>query len=145
MRTCPACQAEYSAAEETCPKDGTALVEVSLQDTMRSTGTDRAAFAVSPTLSAPGAGPMVRMGGASLRPSGNDSLVGATLADRYDVTRKIGEGGMGAVYEARHKLIGKRVAIKVLLDKYAQKADVVARLQQEARLASSIGHEHIVD
>jgi serine/threonine-protein kinase len=52
---------------------------------------------------------------------------------------------MGAVYEARHVKIGKRVAIKVLLDKYLQKADVVARLLQEARLASSIGHEHIID
>ncbi|MFH0899025.1 MAG: protein kinase [Pseudomonadota bacterium] len=74
-----------------------------------------------------------------------DNIVGARLAERYEVTRKIGQGGMGAVYEARHLLIGKRVAIKVLLDKYAQRPEVVARLQQEARLASSIGHENIVD
>jgi serine/threonine protein kinase len=61
------------------------------------------------------------------------------------VTRKIGQGGMGAVYEATHTLIGKRVAVKVLLDKYARKEQVVARLEQEARLASAIGHEHIID
>jgi serine/threonine-protein kinase len=84
-------------------------------------------------------------GSAGPTPISTDAIVGTTLMNRYEVTRKIGEGGMGVVYEARHILIGKRVAIKVLLDKYAQKADIVARLQQEARLASSIGHEHIID
>jgi len=74
-----------------------------------------------------------------------DSLVGATLAGRYLIIRRIGEGGMGAVYEAKHTLIGKRVAVKVLLEKFISKSDFVARLLQEARLASSIGHENIVD
>jgi len=74
-----------------------------------------------------------------------DSLIGSVLAGRYEVVRRIGEGGMGAVYEAKHALIGKRVAVKVLLEKFVAKSDFVARLLQEARLASSIGHEHIVD
>jgi serine/threonine-protein kinase len=74
-----------------------------------------------------------------------DPLVGAILADRYQIIRRIGEGGMGAVYEAKHTVIGKRVAVKVLLEKFLAKSDFVARLLQEARLASSIGHEHIVD
>src|SRR5919109_1294939 len=74
-----------------------------------------------------------------------DALVGTTLADRYEIIRRIGEGGMGAVYEARHTVIGKRVAVKVLLEKYLEKPELVARLLQEARLASAIGHENIVD
>src|SRR5262245_23843693 len=74
-----------------------------------------------------------------------DVMVGATLADRYQVMHKIGEGGMVAVYEARHTVIGKRVAVKVLLEKFLEKPELVARLLQEARLASSIGHENIVD
>ncbi len=74
-----------------------------------------------------------------------EQLVGQVLADRYEVTAQIGAGGMGAVYEARHTIIGKRVAIKVLLEKYAEKDQVIARLEQEARLASSIGHANIVD
>jgi tRNA A-37 threonylcarbamoyl transferase component Bud32 len=74
-----------------------------------------------------------------------DSLIGIVLAGRYEVLRRIGEGGMGAVYEAKHALIGKRVAVKVLLEKFHAKRDFVARLLQEARLASSIGHENIVD
>jgi tRNA A-37 threonylcarbamoyl transferase component Bud32 len=82
------------------------------------------------------------------RPSGAakyDPLVGATLAERYEIIRRIGEGGMGAVYEARHCIIGKRVAIKVLLEKFLENEEFVARLLQEARLASSIGHQNIVD
>jgi serine/threonine-protein kinase len=74
-----------------------------------------------------------------------DSMIDTVLLGRYLVTRKVGQGGMGAVYEATHKLINKRVAVKVLLEKYAQKDQVVARLRQEAELASSIGHEHIID
>src|SRR5512139_1366641 len=72
-------------------------------------------------------------------------IVGSTLSGRYLVTRKVGQGGMGAVYEATHTLIGKRVAVKVLLEKYAQRKAIVQRLEQEAKLASSIGNEHIID
>jgi serine/threonine-protein kinase len=74
-----------------------------------------------------------------------DPMIGATLAGRYRIVRRIGEGGMGAVYEAVHTIIGKRLAVKVLLEKFLTKTDFVARLLQEARLASAIGHEHIVD
>jgi tRNA A-37 threonylcarbamoyl transferase component Bud32 len=78
-------------------------------------------------------------------PLRTDPLVGSVLAERYEIVRRIGEGGMGAVYEARHTVIGKRVAVKVLLEKFLEKPELVARLLQEARLASSIGHENIVD
>jgi tRNA A-37 threonylcarbamoyl transferase component Bud32 len=72
-------------------------------------------------------------------------LVGTTLSGRYLVTRQVGQGGMGAVYEATHTLIGKRVAVKVLLEKYARREAIVQRLEQEARLASSCQNEHIID
>jgi tRNA A-37 threonylcarbamoyl transferase component Bud32 len=72
-------------------------------------------------------------------------MVGATLSGRYLVTRKIGQGGMGAVYEATHTMIGKRVAVKVLLEKYARREAIVARLKKEAQLASSVQNEHIID
>jgi serine/threonine protein kinase len=75
----------------------------------------------------------------------SSELIGVTLSGRYLVTKKVGQGGMGAVYEATHTLIGKRVAVKVLLEKYAQREAIVARLKKEAQLASSIGNEHIID
>ncbi len=75
----------------------------------------------------------------------SSEIIGSTLSGRYLVTKKIGQGGMGAVYEATHTLIGKRVAVKVLLEKYAEREAIVARLKKEAQLASSIGNEHIID
>jgi serine/threonine-protein kinase len=45
----------------------------------------------------------------------------------YDILRKIGEGGMGAVFEGVHELIERHVAVKVLHPEFAQRAEFVAR------------------
>jgi len=74
-----------------------------------------------------------------------DGLLGQTLAERYRITRKIGEGGMGTVYEAMHVVLQKSVAVKVLREKYADRPSVAQRLVQEARLASAIRNDHIID
>ncbi len=74
-----------------------------------------------------------------------DSLVGQVVEGRYRVERLIGTGGMGAVYEAEHVDIGKRVALKVLHPQYSSEADLVDRFRREARAASKIGHPNIVD
>lgn len=74
-----------------------------------------------------------------------DPLIGTVLAGRYFVERRIGEGGMGLVYVGVHRDIDKRVAVKVLRDDFSKRPEVVARFRQEARSASRIGHEHIVD
>ncbi|MET0287631.1 MAG: serine/threonine-protein kinase [Polyangiales bacterium] len=76
---------------------------------------------------------------------GDDPLIGQTLAGRYKIVRKVGEGGMGIVYEAVHVIIEKRVALKVLREDFSHREDVVERFRQEAKSASRIGHEHIVD
>jgi eukaryotic-like serine/threonine-protein kinase len=86
-----------------------------------------------------------KLEGAARRGGDETDLIGAMLSGRYLVTRKVGQGGMGAVYEATHTLIGKRVAVKVLLEKYARREAIVQRLEQEARLASSCQNEHIID
>jgi serine/threonine-protein kinase len=75
----------------------------------------------------------------------NDPLIGNVLAGRYQVKNRIGEGGMGLVYEGLHRDIDKRVAIKVLRDDLSRRPEVVARFRQEAKSASRIGHENIVD
>ncbi len=74
-----------------------------------------------------------------------DPLLGAVIDDRYRVIRRIGEGGMGIVYEVEHVVIEKRLALKVLRDDYSSRPEVVARFRQEAKSASRIGNEHIVD
>lgn len=75
----------------------------------------------------------------------NDVLVGRILDERYRVLRRIGEGGMGIVYEAEHVVIEKRVALKVLRDDFSSRSEVVQRFRQEAKSASKIGNAHIVD
>jgi len=84
-----------------------------------------------------------QMGATPIDPE--DPLIGALLAGRYEVKRRIGEGGMGLVYEGKHRDIDKPVAIKVLRNDLSRRPDVVARFRQEAKSASRIGHENIVD
>ncbi len=62
----------------------------------------------------------------------------------YQVIRKLGEGGMGAVYEAVQDPIGRRVAIKVLHPKYAQDPGICARFFNEARAVNLIDHAGVV-
>jgi serine/threonine protein kinase len=72
-------------------------------------------------------------------------LLGQTVAGRYRVLKKLGEGGMGTVYLGEHVTIEKKVALKVLLQEYARKSDLKDRFLQEAKAAAKIGHENIVD
>ncbi len=63
---------------------------------------------------------------------------------KYQIVRQLGEGGMGAVYEARHLGTGRRVAVKVIVSEALMKStDMVARFQREARAAGSIESQHI--
>jgi serine/threonine-protein kinase len=70
--------------------------------------------------------------------------VGTRLADKYQIIRVIGEGGMGAVFEARHVQMDRRVAIKMLHPQYVQDRDAVERFLREARSAAAIVHKNIV-
>jgi len=79
------------------------------------------------------------------QPPQEESLVGKVVSDRYRIIKKLGEGGMGAVYLAEHVFIEKKVALKVLSPEFARKADLTARFLQEAKSASRIGHENVID
>jgi tRNA A-37 threonylcarbamoyl transferase component Bud32 len=70
--------------------------------------------------------------------------IGATLAGKYEIKRLLGRGGMGAVYEAEHIEIGKRVAIKLLGRDAARSEETAERFRREARAAARIESEHIV-
>ncbi|MCC6873747.1 MAG: serine/threonine protein kinase [Sandaracinaceae bacterium] len=116
MKICPSCKTEFEGGEVFCPNDGARLASPS-------------------QMSAPHAAPK----------DGEDPLVGTILSDRYRIKRRIGEGGMGLVYEAEHVAIEKPVALKVLRDDFSGRPEVVERFKQEAKSASRIGNEHIVD
>ena len=68
---------------------------------------------------------------------------GYVFAGKYRIERKLGEGGMGAVYAARHLDLGGRVAIKVMLAG-ASGTEASSRFNREARAASMLRGEHIV-
>jgi serine/threonine-protein kinase len=74
-----------------------------------------------------------------------DPLVGRTLDGRYRIESVLGEGGMGLVYRARHAMLNKPLAIKVLKPEVSKDAEVMQRFQQEAQSASAIGSQHIID
>ena len=73
-----------------------------------------------------------------------DSLIGQTLDSRYQVEARIGRGGMGDVYLARHLLLGSKVALKVLAGERAGDPNAARRFVREARSAFRVNHPHCV-
>ena len=70
------------------------------------------------------------------------SMIGKTLG-HYQITSQLGKGGMGEVYQAKDRKLGRDVAIKVLPEEFAKDADRVARFQREAKLLASLNHPNI--
>lgn len=78
-----------------------------------------------------------------MRPS-PDIPEGETLQGGYRIVRKIGEGGMGSVYEARQESLDRRVAIKVLSPMLAGDEAHLERFRREALASAALGHPNIV-
>src|SRR5512136_1724874 len=70
------------------------------------------------------------------------SLTGKTLA-HYEINAPLGRGGMGEVYQAKDRKLGRDVAIKVLPEEFAKDTDRVARFQREAKVLASLNHPNI--
>ncbi len=73
-----------------------------------------------------------------------DDMLGETLGS-YRILSLIGEGGMGRVYLAEHKKLGREVALKLLRTEYAVRREGVQRFFNEAQAVNRIGHPNIVD
>jgi serine/threonine-protein kinase len=75
----------------------------------------------------------------------SDARIGETIADKYRLVAKLGEGGMGAVYEAVHAVTGRHVAVKLLNPSTAWSETTVERFLREARVSATIRHRNIVE
>ncbi len=80
----------------------------------------------------------------AVRASDGLDRVGTTLGN-YQLLAIVGEGGMGRVYLAEHKRLGRRVALKLLRPEQASRRNAVARFFQEARVVNRVRHRNIVD
>ncbi|HEX3771721.1 MAG TPA: serine/threonine-protein kinase [Polyangiaceae bacterium] len=69
--------------------------------------------------------------------------VGALIDGKYRLERLIGKGAMGAVFEAHHELLGRRVALKLIAEEHANNPDAARRFLNEARAAAGIENEHV--
>ena len=69
---------------------------------------------------------------------------GAVLAGKYTLERKLGQGGMGAVWRAQHLQLRSPVAIKVIDEQIAGSADALARFMREAQSAAALRSPHVV-
>ena len=76
--------------------------------------------------------------------STTDQRQGALFAGRYRLERKLGSGGMADVWLAEDQELGRKVAVKILHERYANDDQFVERFRREATHAASLSHPNIV-
>ena len=73
-----------------------------------------------------------------------DELLGTLIGGEFEITKKLGEGGYGAVYEAIDRTLRRKVAVKLMLASRASNAEYVSKFKREAQTAAKISHPNIV-
>jgi eukaryotic-like serine/threonine-protein kinase len=74
-----------------------------------------------------------------------DPLIGATLAGRYQIEEVVGEGGMATVYAARHRLVDRPCAVKVMNPSLGKNEVIRERFRREAKAAQKLAHPNIIE
>jgi serine/threonine protein kinase len=77
-------------------------------------------------------------------PDVDDRLLGQTLAERYQIEARLGEGAMGAVYRAKHVKVGRAFAVKLLHPRLLQDSKLLQRFEREAELAGRLRHPNVI-
>jgi serine/threonine-protein kinase len=122
MTGCPHCGKNWPDGYQRCPEDGATLSPIRMSG-----------------------GSMMGNAAPELAEISDEDLPPGSHAGEYRIEKKIGEGGMGSVYGARHPLIGKRAAIKVIRRELSNSREAVDRFVLEAQSVNQIGHPNIVD
>ncbi len=131
-RRCPRCQTTYDAPARFCVKDGSLLVETAPGPVGAERAKDGSIEGRSndPNDGQPFPRPEIALG----------SLTGQVLDQRYQINRKLGEGGMSYVYQAQEIGTGKSVAVKILIPRLSRDPASVERLRREATIATRLNH-----
>ncbi len=142
MNRCPACGKTYPDDARFCTRDGTRLLTPSGNAVMTpaistpvvesSAGTATPPRATTPHGHVDAGVPLTYV-----------NLVGTTLQGRYEIVKKVGEGGMSFVYHANDVATRERYAIKVLSAALSQDANAMARLRREASLGMRLAHPNV--
>jgi eukaryotic-like serine/threonine-protein kinase len=136
-RRCPRCQTTYAAPARFCVKDGSLLVESDVPSAEAAPAQPRARASARDSadrLSGPAADHI---------PPSLASLTGQVLDQRYQITRKLGEGGMSYVYQAHEVDTGRSVAVKILIPRLSRDPSSVERLRREATIATRLNHPNV--
>src|SRR5947208_3310471 len=116
MKVCSVCGKQWPDTTRFCPIDGTTLGE---------------------TAAAPPGEPATPIDLLA-------DLIGQVLNRTYKVEAKLGQGGMGAVFRAKHLGIGDTVALKVISPEHTQNTDSLTRFRREAQAARRLAHPNAV-
>src|SRR3972149_9076720 len=76
--------------------------------------------------------------------TGGETITAPLCAGRYRLERKLGSGGMADVWLAEDQELGRRVAVKILHERYANDAQFVERFRREATHAAALSHPSVV-
>jgi len=137
-RRCPKCGSVYTdTGARFCPKDGSMLVEIQAKKPAPSSGSGTGVRTPLPPGNKAGAG------GAAAGLDRASTLSNQILDARYQVMKKLGEGGMSYVYLAKEISSDQTVAIKVLSPRLASDKSSVERLRREAGLAMRLDHPNV--
>src|SRR4051812_16610985 len=121
MKRCSQCRTEYPDTFKICPQDGARLEDDSPL-VIRAPTVPVAAVPVTPA----------------------DPMLERTIAGRFRIERKLGEGGMGAVYKAEHVKMNRSCAIKILNSSALNDPEALPRFTREAQMSSRIEHPHAI-
>ena len=88
-------------------------------------------------------GPQARAPAKVIDKNPDDPYLGTTIAGRYRIEARLGEGGMGAVYRVEHTHMRKKMALKVLHREMTGQSEIVARFEREAMAAAHIDHPNV--
>ena len=157
MNRCPACGISYADDARFCTRDGSKLVAGPVTSKSARAAEGRSTAVVMPAVVAPLVTPAAhtpftvptpgrgtQVGRADPPPPATPTkLIGGVLDGRYQVERKIGEGGMSFVYLALDISTQEQCAIKVLSASLSRDQTAMARLKREASLGMRLAHPNV--